>query len=115
MSRTPFTWQGIEAEHMEKFGWSPDYCVSHTDTDNVVRMHSVYNPAWNGSYDAPVGVAGKYVYTTDQETGDIVETYDANETLLGGAGGLHSTDISLPNGEQRAMNMNADRRRPCHG
>ena len=108
MSRTPFTWQGIEAEHMEKFGWSPDYCVSHTDTDNVVRMHSVYNPAWDGSYQAPVGVAGKYVYTTDPETGDIVETYDANETLLGGAGGLHSTDIDLPTGEQRAMNMNAD-------
>ena len=108
MSRTPFTWQGIEAEHMEKFGWNPDFCVSHTDTDNVVRMHSVYNPAWNGSYDAPVGVAGKYVYTTDPETGDIVETYDANETLLGGAGGLHSTDIDLPTGEQRAMNMNAD-------
>ena len=108
MSRTPFTWQGIEAEHMEKFGWNPDYCVSHTDTDNVVRMHSVYNPAWNGSYDAPVGVTGKYVYTTDPETGDIVETYDANETLLGGAGGLHSTDIDLPTGEQRAMNMNAD-------
>ena len=108
MSRTPFTWQGIEAEHMEKFGWSPDYCVSHTDTDNVVRMHSVYNPAWNGSYDAPQGVAGKYVYTTDPETGDIVETYDANETLLGGAGGLHSTNIDLPTGEQRAMNNNAD-------
>jgi hypothetical protein len=108
MSRTPFTWQGIEAEHMEKFGWSPDYCVSHTDTDNVVRMHSVYNPAWNGSYSAPVGVAGKYVYSVDPETGDIVETYDANETLLGGAGGLHSTDIDLPTGEQRAMNMNAD-------
>ena len=108
MSRTPFTWQGIEAEHMEKFGWSPDYCVSHTDTDNVVRMHSVYNPAWDGSYQAPTGVAGKYVYTTDPETGDIVETYDANETLLGGAGGLHSTDIDLPTGEQRAMNMNAD-------
>ena len=108
MSRTPFTWQGIEAEHMEKFGWNPDFCVSHTDTDNVVRMHSVYNPAWNGSYDAPVGVAGKYVYTTDPETGDIVETYDANETLLGGAGGLHSTNIDLPTGEQRAMNMNAD-------
>ena len=108
MSRTPFTWQGIEAEHMEKFGWSPDYCVSHTDTDNVVRMHSVYNPAWNGSYNAPVGVAGKYVYTTDPDTGDIVETYDANETLLGGAGGLHSTNIDLPTGEQRAMNMNAD-------
>lgn len=108
MSRTPFTWQGIEAEHMEKFGWSPDYCVSHTDTDDVVRMHSVYNPEWNGSYSAPVGVAGKYVFSTDPETGDIVETYDAEATLLGGAGGLHSTDIDLPTGEQRAMNMNAD-------
>ena len=108
MSRTPFTWQGIEAEHMEKFGWSPDYCVSHTDTDNVVRMHSVYNPAWDGSYQAPVGVVGKYVYSVDPETGDIVETYDAEATLLGGAGGLHSTDISLPDGEQRAMNLNDD-------
>ena len=108
MSRTPFTWQGIEAEHMEKFGWSPDYCVSHQDTDNVIRMHSVYNPAWNGSYTAPQGVAGKYVYSVDPETGDIVETYDANETLLGGAGGLHSTDINLPNGEQYAMNNNDD-------
>ena len=108
MSRTPFTWQGIEAEHMEKFGWSPDYTVAHQDTDDVIRMHSVYNPAWNGSYSAPVGVAGKYVYTTDPETGDIVETYDANETLLGGAGGLHSTDIDLPTGEQYAMNNNDD-------
>lgn len=107
-ARTPFTWQGIEAELMEKFGWSPDYCVSHQDEDGVTRMHSVYNPEWNGSYQAPVGVAGKYVYTTDPETGDIVETYDANETLLGGAGGLHSTDIDLPTGEQRAMNLNDD-------
>ena len=108
MSRTPFTWQGIEAEHMEKFGWAPDYTVAHQDTDNVIRMHSVYNPAWNGSYSAPVGVTGKYIYTTDPDTGDIVETYDANETLLGGAGGLHSTEINLPNGEQYAMNNNDD-------
>ena len=108
MSRTPFTWQGIEAEYREKFGWSPDYCVSHQDTDDVVRMHSVYNPEWNGSYTAPVGVTGKYVYTTNPETGDIVETYDAEATLLGGSGGLHSTDIDLPTGEQRAMNLNDD-------
>lgn len=108
MSRTPFTWQGIEAEHMEKFGWSPDYCVSHQDEDGVTRMHSVYNPAWNGSYSAPVGVTGKYVFSTDPDTGDIVETYDAEATLLGGAGGLHSTDIDLPTGEQRAMNLNDD-------
>ena len=108
MSRNPFTWQGIESERVEKFGWAPDFCVSHTDTDNVVRMHSVYNPNWNGSYTAPAGVTGKYVYSVDAETGDIVETYDADATLLGGAGGLHSTDISLPNGEQYAMNNNPD-------
>jgi len=108
MSRTPFTWQGIEAEHMEKFGWSPDYCVSHQDEDGVTRMHSVYNPAWNGSYSAPVGVTGKFIYATDEETGEITESYDADATLLGGAGGLHSTDINLPDGEQRAMNMNPD-------
>ena len=107
-SRTPFTWQGIEAELKDKMGMSPDYCVSHQDEDGVTRMHSVYNPAWNGSYSDPVGVVGKIVYTTDPETGDIVETYDAEATLLGGAGGLHSTDISLPDGEQRAMNMNPD-------
>ena len=107
-SRTPFTWQGIEAERKEKFGWSPDYCVAHADSDGVTRMHSVYNLAWNGSYTAPAGVAGKYVYSVDPETGDIVETYDANETLLGGAGGLHTTDLDLPTGEQLSMNMNPD-------
>lgn len=108
MSRTPFTWQGIDAEPVAKFGTSPDYCVSHQDTDGVTRMHSVYNPAWNGSYSAPVGVTGKYIYTTDPDTGDIVETYDENETLLGGAGGLHTTDLDLTTGEQRAMNLNPD-------
>jgi len=108
MARTPFTWQGIDAEPVAKFGTSPDYVVSHTDTDNVVRMHSVYNPSWNGSYSAPVGVVGKYIYTTDPDTGDIVETYDENETLLGGAGGLHTTDLALYTGEQYAMNLNPD-------
>ena len=108
MSRTPFTWQGIDAEPVAKFGTSPDYCVSHQDTDGVTRMHSVYNPDWSGSYSAPVGVTGKYIYTTDPDTGDIVETYDENETLLGGAGGLHTTDLDLPTGEQRAMNLNPD-------
>ena len=108
MSRTPFTWQGIDAEEVMKGGHAPDFCVSHTDTDNVVRMHSVYNPSWDGSYTAPVGVVGKYVQSVDAETGDIVETYDENETLLGGAGGLHTTDLDLPTGEQRAMNNNPD-------
>lgn len=112
VSRTPFTWQGIDAEEVGKFGWSPDYCVSHTDTDNVVRMHSVFNPAWNGSYSAPAGVVGKYVYSVDSETSEVVETYDENETLLGGAGGLHTTDIDLPTGEQYAMNQNPDTTKP---
>ncbi len=107
-SRLPFTWQGIEARRVEKFGWSPDYCVSHTDTDNVTRMHSVYNPAWDGSYTAPSGITGKYVCTVDETTGDIVETFDADATLLCGAGGLHSTNIDLPTGEQLAMNLNSD-------
>ena len=108
MSRTPFTWQGIEAEEIGKFGWAPDYCVSHQDSDNVTRMHSVYNPDWNGSYSAPDSIVGKFVYTQDAETGVIGETYDADATVLGGAGGLHSTDIDLPTGEQRAMNNNPD-------
>lgn len=108
MSSKPFTWHGITAEEVGKFGWAPDYCVSHTDSDSVQRMHSVYNPSWNGSYQAPDSCVGKFVYGIDAETGDITETYDATATLLGGAGGLHSTDISLPNGEQYAMNNNTD-------
>ena len=108
VSRTPFTWQGIDAEEVMKGGHAPDFCVSHTDTDSVTRMHSVYNPAWNGSYTAPAGVVGKYVQSVDAETGDIVETYDENETLLGGSGGLHTTDLALYDGEQRAMNNNPD-------
>lgn len=106
-SRTPFTWQGIDAEEVMKGGMSPDYVVSHTDTDNIVRMHSVYNPSWNGSYSAPAGVVGKYVFSEDSE-GVISEAYDEDVTLLGGAGGLHSTDITLYDGEQRAMNNNPD-------
>ena len=108
MSRNPFTWQGIEAERVEKFGWAPDYCVSHEDSDNVVRMHSVYNTDWNGSYSAPDSIVGKYVYSQDAETGVISEEYDDDVTVLGGAGGLHTTDVDLPTGEQRAMNQNQD-------
>ena len=108
MSRTPFTWQGIEAEEVGKFGWAPDYCVSHQDSDNVTRMHSVYNPDWDGSYQTPDSIVGKFVYTQDAETGVIGETYDADATVLGGAGGLHSTNIDLPTGEQQAMNNNPD-------
>lgn len=107
-SMLPFEWNGYKSTEIAPFGMSPDYCVSHTDTGNVTRMHSVYNPAWNGSYSAPVGVVGKYIFTTDEQTGDILETYDDQETLLGGAGGCHSTDINLYDGEQRAMNNNVD-------
>ena len=105
---TAFTWEGIESEVIPVGADSPDYCVSHQDTDNVVRMHSVYNPLWNGSYSAPDGLVGKYIYAQNDETGEITEEYDASTTLLGGAGGLHTTDIDLPTGEQRAMNHNAD-------
>ena len=108
MSREPFTWHGYDAEEIDRGGMSPDYCVAHQDTDNVTRMHSVYNPAWNGSYTAPVAMVGKYIYHQNEETGAITEEYDSEATLLGGAGGLHTTDLSLPDGEQRAMNMNPD-------
>lgn len=108
MALEPFTWQGIQSVQVAKYGWAPDYCVSHQDTDNVTRMHSVYNPAWDGSYEAPVGVVGKYIQSQDAETGVITETYDAEATLMGGAGGCHSTDINLPTGEQQAMNNNGD-------
>ena len=108
MSREPFTWHGYDAEEIDRGGMSPDYCVAHLDSDNVTRMHSVYNPAWNGSYTAPVAMVGKYIYHQNEETGAITEEYDSEATLLGGAGGLHTTDLSLPDGEQRAMNMNPD-------
>jgi len=108
MSLEPFTWHGYDAEEIDRGGMSPDYCVAHLDSDNVTRMHSVYNPAWDGSYTAPVAMAGKYIYHQNEETGAITEEFDSEATLLGGAGGLHTTDLSLPDGEQRAMNMNPD-------
>ena len=105
-SRGMFEWQGHAAEHIKPRGLSPDYCVAHQDTDNVTRMHSVYNPNWNGSYSAMSGLVGKFVYNG---VGDaITESYDENGALFGGAGGLHTTDLTLPNGEQYAMNLNAD-------
>ena len=112
VSLTPFTWQGYEAELVTKRGVAPDYCVSHTDSDSVVRMHSVYNPDWNGSYSAPAGVVGKYVYSQDEQTGAITEQYDAEATLLGGAGGCHTTNLALYTGEQHAMNQNPDTTKP---
>ena len=108
VSPVQFTWQGIEAEEVIREGQSPDYTVSHQDSDNVTRMHSVYNPNWDGSYQAPDSIVGKFVYSQDSETGVITEEYDADATVLGGAGGLHTTNLDLPTGEQQAMNQNTD-------
>ena len=106
-SRGMFEWQGHAAEHIKPMGLSPDNCVAHADDDGVTRMHSVYNPEWNGSYQAMNKLAGKFVYNG---VGDaITETYDENGAIFGGAGGLHTTNLSLPVGEQYAMNLNADR------
>ena len=105
-SRSPFTWCGYESTEVPVQGESPDYCVSHQDSDGVIRMHSVYNTAWDGSYTAPTGVDGKFVYTQDASTLEITETYDSSVTLLGGAGGCHTTNLALYTGEQYAMNMN---------
>ena len=115
MSVQPFRWQGYESEKVEKCGMSPDYCVLHTDTDDVERMHSVFNPLWEGTRNEVSGCVGKYVYSYDAETGEMVETYDADATLMGDAGGLHTTNLSLPEGEQAAMNNNPDTTKtvPC--
>lgn len=103
----PFTWQGKKAERIEPFGLSPDNCVAHKDEDGVTRMHSAYNPEWNGSYQAMNGLVGKFVYNG---VGDaITESYDENGAIFGGAGGLHTTNLALNNGEQYAMNLNSDR------
>lgn len=107
-SLNPFTFHGIEAIEVKPFGWSPDYCVSHKDADNVTRMHSVYNPAWAGSYSAPIGIVGRYNYSTD-ESGNIVEQFDSAGLVNGNANGNHTTDISLYTGEQYAMNINTDK------
>lgn len=111
-SLVPFEWEGHSASLVQPQGMSPHYCVSHTDTDNVTRMHSVYNTNFNGSYSAMSGIVGAYEY----EDGVLDEgdegTYNENGAIFGGAGGLCSTEIDLPTGEQRAMNLNADTTKP---
>lgn len=106
-SRGMFEWQGHPAEHIQPLGLSPDYCVAHADSDGVTRMHSAYNLAWNGSYTAMSGIVGKFVY--DGVGGDMTESYDAGGAIFGSAAGLPTTNLTLPAGEQYAMNMNADR------
>ena len=106
-SRGMFEWQGHSAEHIKPLGLSPDNCVAHQDSDNVTRMHSAYNPDWNGSYQAMNGLVGKFVYNG---VGDaITESYDENGAIFGGAGGLHTTGLTLYAGEQYSMNLNSDR------
>ena len=106
-SRGMFGWQGHAAEHIKPLGLSPDNCVAHADADGVTRMHSAYNPEWNGSYQAMNGLVGRFVYNG---VGDaITETYDENGAIFGGAGGLHTTNLTLPTGEKYAMNLNDDR------
>lgn len=106
-SYIPFEWNGHKAEEVKPTGISPHYCVSHNDEDNVTRMHSVLNMEWAGSWQAQVDCVGKFVATDDGE-GNIVETYDEDAAIIGDAMGKSSTNISLPDGEQRAMNINDD-------
>ncbi len=106
-SYIPFVWNGHKAEEVKPTGLSPHYCVSHTDDDNVTRMHSVLNMEWTGSWQAQVDCVGKFVATDDGE-GNIVETYDEDAAIIGDAMGKSSTNIPLPDGEQRAMNLNED-------
>lgn len=105
-SLQPFSWGGNNAVKVEKFGVSADRCVSHADSDGVTRMHSCYNPAWAGSYQAPIATVGKYNYTGSGD--NVVETYSSTTNIMQNNLGLHSTDINLPTGEQRAMNNNTD-------
>jgi len=106
-SYTPFEWMGTPASEIKPMGIAPHFCVAHKDEDNVTRMHSAYNMEWDGSYQAQHSVVGKYVQT-QEEDGSISEEYDADGAIFGGAGGLHTTDLSLMTGEQYAMNINED-------
>lgn len=106
-SYVPFEWQGHPAVEIKPMGVSPHFCVAHNDDDNVTRMHSVYNPDWDGSYNAQVTAVGKYVQT-QAEDGTITEEYDPTGAIFGGAGGLHTTNLALYTGEQYAMNLNDD-------
>lgn len=106
-SYEPFEWHGFPAERIEPMGISPSYTVAHTDDDSVTRMHSCYNPAWNGSYSAQQGMVGAFVPSV-AEDGTITETYDESASWFGGAGGLSTTDLALYTGEQYAMNNNED-------
>ena len=106
-SYDPFEWHGFPAERIEPMGISPSYTVAHTDDDSVTRMHSCYNPAWNGSYSAQQGMVGAFVPSV-AEDGTITETYDELASWFGGAGGLSTTGLALYTGEQYAMNNNED-------
>ena len=106
-SFVPFEWHGHPAEKIAPVGWSPSYTVAHKDDDNVTRMHSCYNPAFEGSYAAQQGIVGAFIQTQNED-GTISEQYDGTAALFGGAGGLHTTNLALYTGEQYAMNLNDD-------
>ena len=106
-SFVPFVWHGHPAEKISPLGWSPSYTVAHMDDDNVTRMHSCYNPAFDGSYSEQQGIVGAFVQTQNED-GTISEHYDGTAALFGGAGGLHTTNLTLYDCEQYAMNLNED-------
>lgn len=106
-SRAMFEWQGHSAKHIKPFGLSPDNVVAHLNSEtNKTEMRSVCNSSFDGSYTAMAGLEGKFVYSG---VGDgVTDSYDGSASIFGGAGGLQTTDLDLPTGEQYAMNLNAD-------
>ena len=110
-SYAPFDWNGHAADAIEPMGWSPSYTVAHADDDGTMRMHSCYNPEWDGSYQAQHGMVGRFVQSQDED-GNITEVYDADAAWFGSAGGLHTTNLPLYTGEKYAMNLNNDKTKP---
>ena len=106
-SLEPFEWMGHPAREIKPMGVSPHYCVAHKDSDNVTRMHSVYNPEWIGSHSPQQTIKGLFRWSYDAN-GELVETYDADAVVFADGAGLFSTDLALYTGEQYAMNLNND-------
>lgn len=107
----PFEWHGHSAEKVEPMGWSPSYTVAHVDDDGTMRMHSCYNPEWDGSYTAQQGMVGRYVQSQPAD-GEISEEYDLMASWFGSAGGLSTTNLPLYTAERYAMNLNDDHTQP---
>ena len=107
-SYIPFEWEGHHARTFEPQGMSPHFCVSHTDSDGVARMHSVYNPEYVGSYSPMSGIVGAYEYPEGILEANDEGVYNPDGAIFGSGAGLCTTDLSLPTGETRAMNLNED-------